>query len=250
MAVLRSLILLSLAWMCAYIFAMFDIGSNVVEGLAFVGQSVSGCHLLESEDRTPLIVCENRRRTGRGNGKRPPQSFGFSDQNYRCSGGYRPGWMGANHRVVKGKLKKGKAHQPQKHDKTNHIMKYHHQRRGVCLKVFTMSPKKPNSAIRKVTRVRMSQGEEYTVYIPGEGHNLQEFSSVLIRGGKIPDLPGANCKCIRGCLDLEGIKKRKQKRSKYGCPKPEEEKCKPDNPDAKRKLPASYLKLGEFNWGR
>lgn len=93
------------------------------------------------------------------------------------------------------------------------------QKRGVCLSVTTTSPKKPNSALRKIARVRLSNGEEGTVYIPGEGHNLQEHSVVLIRGGRVRDLPGVRYHVIRGTLDASGVAKRKQGRSKYGAKK-------------------------------
>jgi len=84
------------------------------------------------------------------------------------------------------------------------------------LKVFTRTPKKPNSALRKVTRVRLSNGEIVNAYIPGEGHNLQEYSSVLVRGGRVKDLPGVKYHLVRGCYDLTGLEKRKTSRSKYG----------------------------------
>nr|YP_009446424.1 ribosomal protein S12 [Ancoracysta twista]ATY40912.1 ribosomal protein S12 [Ancoracysta twista] len=90
------------------------------------------------------------------------------------------------------------------------------QKRGVCLRVLTRSPRKPNSAQRKVARIKLSNGRRITGYIPGEGHNLQEHSVVLIRGGRTPDLPGVRYKVIRGTLDLQGIPARKQGRSKYG----------------------------------
>ncbi len=90
------------------------------------------------------------------------------------------------------------------------------QKRGVCLQVRTVTPKKPNSALRKVTRVRLSNGKEVTAYIGGEGHNLQEHSIVLIRGGRVRDLPGVRYHVIRGCLDTLGVEGRKQGRSKYG----------------------------------
>ena len=93
------------------------------------------------------------------------------------------------------------------------------QTRGVCLSVTTTSPKKPNSALRKICRVRLSNGQEGTVYIPGEGHNLQEHSVVLIRGGRVRDLPGVRYHVIRGTLDTAGVAKRKQARSKYGAKK-------------------------------
>ena len=90
------------------------------------------------------------------------------------------------------------------------------QRRGVCTRVYTMTPKKPNSALRKVARVRISGGIEVTAYIPGEGHNLQEHSVVLVRGGRVKDLPGVRYKVVRGTLDAAGVSDRKQGRSLYG----------------------------------
>lgn len=93
-------------------------------------------------------------------------------------------------------------------------------KRGVCLKVFTTTPKKPNSALRKVARVRLTNGMEVTAYIPGEGHNLQEHSVVMIRGGRVKDLPGVRYHVVRGVLDTIGVEGRKQKRSKYGTKKP------------------------------
>jgi len=93
------------------------------------------------------------------------------------------------------------------------------QKRGVCMSVTTTSPKKPNSALRKIARVRLSNKQEGTVYIPGEGHNLQEHSVVLIRGGRVRDLPGVRYHIIRGTLDTAGVAKRKQARSKYGAKK-------------------------------
>lgn len=89
-------------------------------------------------------------------------------------------------------------------------------KRGVCQKVFTTTPKKPNSALRKVARVRLTNGMEVTAYIPGEGHNLQEHSVVVIRGGRVKDLPGVRYHIVRGVLDTQGVNKRKQQRSKYG----------------------------------
>ena len=89
-------------------------------------------------------------------------------------------------------------------------------KRGVCLKVFTTTPKKPNSALRKVCRVRLTNGMEVTAYIPGEGHNLQEHSLVVIRGGRVKDLPGVRYHVVRGVLDTTGVEGRKQQRSKYG----------------------------------
>ena len=94
------------------------------------------------------------------------------------------------------------------------------QRRGVCTRVYTTTPKKPNSALRKVARVRLTNGYEVSSYIGGEGHNLQEHSVVLIRGGRVKDLPGVRYHCVRGTLDLAGVKDRKQGRSKYGAKRP------------------------------
>jgi small subunit ribosomal protein S12 len=94
------------------------------------------------------------------------------------------------------------------------------QKRGVCVRVFTQTPKKPNSALRKVARVRLTNGFEVTSYIPGEGHNLQEHSVVMIRGGRVKDLPGVRYHIIRGVLDTQGVVKRRQRRSKYGAKRP------------------------------
>lgn len=94
------------------------------------------------------------------------------------------------------------------------------QRRGVCLQVKTQTPKKPNSALRKVARVRLTNGAEVTSYIPGEGHNLQEHSIVLIRGGRVKDLPGVRYHTVRGTLDTAGVQNRKKSRSKYGAKRP------------------------------
>ena len=93
------------------------------------------------------------------------------------------------------------------------------QKRGVCVRVYTTTPKKPNSALRKVARVKLTNGIEVTAYIPGEGHNLQEHSIVLLRGGRTKDLPGVRYKVIRGALDTAGVSKRQQSRSKYGAKK-------------------------------
>ncbi|MDI6846402.1 MAG: 30S ribosomal protein S12 [Candidatus Saccharicenans sp.] len=98
------------------------------------------------------------------------------------------------------------------------------QKRGVCVRVFTTTPKKPNSALRKVARVRLTNNIEVTAYIPGIGHNLQEHSIVLIRGGRVKDLPGVRYHIIRGTLDAEGVQNRFQGRSKYGAKKPKEKK--------------------------
>lgn len=107
--------------------------------------------------------------------------------------------------------------------KANHsntpALKASPQRRGVCTRVYTTTPKKPNSALRKVARVRLSSGIEVSAYIPGEGHNLQEHSIVLVRGGRVKDLPGVRYHIVRGALDTQGVKNRAQARSKYGAKK-------------------------------
>lgn len=130
------------------------------------------------------------------------------------------------HQLIKKKRKRGK-----RHSKTpalefgfnvlkNRPRKYPSPfKRGVCLKVFTVTPKKPNSALRKVARVRLTNGMEVTAYIPGEGHNLQEHSVVLIRGGRVKDLPGVRYHVVRGVLDTGGVEEKKQRRSKYGAKK-------------------------------
>jgi len=94
------------------------------------------------------------------------------------------------------------------------------QRRGVCIRVYTTTPKKPNSALRKVAKVRLTNKEEIIAYIPGEGHNLQEHSIVLVRGGRVKDLPGVRYHIVRGTLDTAGVENRRQRRSKYGAKKP------------------------------
>ena len=103
---------------------------------------------------------------------------------------------------------------------TTPALKGNPQKRGVCTRVYTTTPKKPNSALRKVARVRLTNGMEVTAYIPGEGHNLQEHSVVLLRGGRVPDLPGVRYHIVRGSLDTEGVQNRSQGRSKYGTAKP------------------------------
>jgi small subunit ribosomal protein S12 len=95
------------------------------------------------------------------------------------------------------------------------------QRKGICIKVYTRTPKKPNSALRKVTKVKLSNGKKVEAYIPGEGHNLQQYSVVLIRGGRVPDLPGVKYHVIRGKFDFKGVKNRKTSRSLYGTKKKE-----------------------------
>lgn len=100
------------------------------------------------------------------------------------------------------------------------------QRRGVCTRVYTTTPKKPNSALRKVARVKLSTGIEVTAYIPGEGHNLQEHSVVLVRGGRVPDLPGVKYHIVRGTLDSAGVENRRQGRSRYGAKRPSKTQAK------------------------
>ena len=115
-------------------------------------------------------------------------------------------------------VRKGRAAQVDK--KKTPALKSNPQKRGVCTRVFTTTPKKPNSALRKVCRVRLVNGIEVTAYIPGEGHNLQEHSMVLIRGGRVRDLPGVRYKIIRGALDCASVDKRRQGRSRYGAKRP------------------------------
>jgi len=109
---------------------------------------------------------------------------------------------------------------PKVKKRKNPALQRNPQRRGKCVKVFTTTPKKPNSALRKVARVKLSNGIEVTAYIPGIGHNLQEYSNVLVRGGRVKDLPGVKYHIIRGSLDSTGVESRKRGRSKYGSKKP------------------------------
>ena len=112
------------------------------------------------------------------------------------------------------------AREPQSVRDKSPALKQSPQKRGVCLSVFATKPKKPNSALRKVARVRLTNGYEVTAYIPGEGHTLQEHSSVLVRGGRVKDLPGVRYHIVRGAYDLKGVKGRTISRSKYGVKKP------------------------------
>ena len=114
-------------------------------------------------------------------------------------------------------VRKGRKAKPRKEKMP--ALKRAPQRRGVCTRVYTNTPKKPNSALRKVARVRLTSGMEVTAYIPGEGHNLQEHSIVLVRGGRVKDLPGVRCKIVRGVLDSSGVDNRRQSRSRYGAKK-------------------------------
>jgi small subunit ribosomal protein S12 len=113
-----------------------------------------------------------------------------------------------------------KPRQPRRGRNTSMHLEANPQKRGVCTRVYTTTPKKPNSALRKVAKVRLVNGYEVISYIPGEGHNLQEHSVVLIRGGRVKDLPGVRYHILRGVLDTQGVKNRKQRRSKYGAKKP------------------------------
>ena len=117
-------------------------------------------------------------------------------------------------------IRHGKGREKQTYKSKSPILDECPQKRGVCLSVTTTSPKKPNSALRKIARVKLSNREEGTVYIPGIGHNLQEHSVVLIRGGRVKDLPGVRYHIVRGTLDTAGVKDRKQGRSKYGAKRP------------------------------
>jgi small subunit ribosomal protein S12 len=112
-----------------------------------------------------------------------------------------------------------KGRQSKRRKETTQALKGAPQRRGVCTRVYTTTPKKPNSALRKVARVRLTSGSEVTAYIPGEGHNLQEHSIVLVRGGRVKDLPGVRYKVVRGTLDTSGVSQRRQARSRYGAKK-------------------------------
>ena len=121
-------------------------------------------------------------------------------------------------------IKKEKSKSPALHKVVNNLKTKNYEKaaplkRGVCVKVTTKTPKKPNSALRKVARVRLNNGHEVLAYIPGEGHNLQEHAVVLIRGGRVKDLPGVRYHIVRGALDLQGVENRKQGRSKYGAKK-------------------------------
>ena len=113
-----------------------------------------------------------------------------------------------------------KGREPQKVKSKTPAMESNPQKRGVCTRVYTTTPKKPNSALRKVAKIRLTNQREVISYIPGEGHNLQEHSVVLIRGGRVRDLPGVRYHVLRGVLDTQGVKNRKQSRSKYGAKRP------------------------------
>jgi len=118
-------------------------------------------------------------------------------------------------------VRKGRS--PERTKTASPALKGSPQKRGVCTRVYTTTPKKPNSALRKVARVRLTNGIEVTTYVPGEGHNLQEHSIVLIRGGRVKDLPGVRYHIVRGALDASGVEARRQGRSKYGAKRPKKE---------------------------
>ena len=124
-----------------------------------------------------------------------------------------------NQLVRKGRVSVKKRIKPLARNKVPALEK-HPLKRGVCVKVYTTTPKKPNSALRKVARVKLTNGQEVSAYIPGEGHNLQEHSVVLIRGGRVKDLPGVRYHILRGTLDTQGVSSRKQRRSLYGAKRP------------------------------
>ncbi len=119
-----------------------------------------------------------------------------------------------------------KGRRPERTKTASPALKGSPQKRGVCTRVYTTTPKKPNSALRKVARVRLTNGIEVTSYVPGEGHNLQEHSIVLIRGGRVKDLPGVRYHIVRGALDASGVEARRQGRSKYGAKRPKKEAAK------------------------
>ncbi len=147
--------------------------------------------------------------------ERSPQQASVEEQVYQISSSfvYRDGVMPTINQLVRfGRTR-------QKDKSKSRAMESNPQVRGVCTRVFTTTPKKPNSALRKVARVKLSNGTEVTAYIPGEGHNLQEHSMVLVRGGRVPDLPGVKYHIIRGTLDASGVEGRKQGRSRYGTKK-------------------------------
>jgi small subunit ribosomal protein S12 len=155
-----------------------------------------------------------------GQGVRPPGPFVLHNQGSRTVTAGRPvtkkvkGFMPTINQLVR------KGREPQKTKSKVPAMEQNPQKRGVCTRVYTTTPKKPNSALRKVAKVRLTNSREVISYIPGEGHNLQEHSVVLIRGGRVRDLPGVRYHVLRGVLDTQGVKDRKQSRSKYGAKRP------------------------------
>jgi small subunit ribosomal protein S12 len=162
-----------------------------------------------------FVLCRQRDTPGRGGGDRPAgyeQDSTTATVHQASTNGKDAPVPTIQQLVRKGRQDKvGKTKTP--------ALKGSPQRRGVCTRVYTTTPKKPNSALRKVARVRLTSGIEVTAYIPGVGHNLQEHSIVLVRGGRVKDLPGVRYKIIRGALDTQGVKNRKQARSRYGAKK-------------------------------
>jgi small subunit ribosomal protein S12 len=146
---------------------------------------------------------------------RKPSRFCVVQSNRRSSGNTKvKGFMPTINQLIR------KGREPQKAKSKVPAMEQNPQKRGVCTRVYTTTPKKPNSALRKVAKVRLTNQREVISYIPGEGHNLQEHSVVLIRGGRVRDLPGVRYHVLRGVLDTQGVKDRKQSRSKYGAKRP------------------------------
>ncbi len=158
-------------------------------------------------------LCGNRpqgNRPGADSCFRHESAFAGQQSNFVKVKGFMP--------TINQLVRKGRA--PQKAKSKVPAMEQNPQKRGVCTRVYTTTPKKPNSALRKVAKIRLTNGREVISYIPGEGHNLQEHSVVLIRGGRVRDLPGVSYHVLRGVLDTQGVKDRKQSRSKYGAKRP------------------------------
>jgi small subunit ribosomal protein S12 len=147
-----------------------------------------------------------------------PSPFGASENEFGHDFGFRRIIEGASVPTFHQLVKQGRT--PTRYKTASPALQGSPQRRGVCTRVYTQTPKKPNSALRKVARVRLTNGIEVTTYIPGIGHNLQEHSIVLIRGGRVKDLPGVRYHVVRGTLDSVGVANRKQSRSKYGAKRP------------------------------
>lgn len=140
------------------------------------------------------------------------------DQSLNLTGVARSDWESRAFATIRQLIRNGR--KPKKRRERTKALGNAPQKQGVCLRVSTMTPKKPNSALRKIAKVRLSNQKEILAYIPGEGHNLQEHSIVLVRGGRVKDLPGLKFHCIRGVKDLLGVANRKSSRSKYGAKKP------------------------------
>jgi small subunit ribosomal protein S12 len=146
----------------------------------------------------------------RGDVRKQPAAEAAAQNEYRPKGGQGDSRVPTIQQLVR------KGRTPKVVKTKAPALKANPQQRGVCTRVYTTTPKKPNSALRKVARVKLSNGTEVTAYIPGEGHNLQEHSMVLVRGGRVKDLPGVRYKIVRGALDTQAVKNRKQARSRYG----------------------------------